>query len=287
MDYGPPPSWRPDVDQNRAEAYRGTVRDALGGLRNLEQLLGSLRVGPRALSSVLPDVSASCDPLAEAIEGLVALISTKIPDAEVIAASLRQQAKDSLSALASTLGAVEQQALNARNRLRLEEAVSSTARDIEACVELIDLLGEAVWGRTMQLQITEVVREAFRSSEPPGSSHPAVRLILLGGSQAGECVANPRAVVLMLHHLARWAIERVPTLTPVIQVNQTATERFELVIRQGSGSGEVRYAPGKRLLPVTEQALQIAARTMRLGMHLSPETGEVRMEFPSTAPANP
>lgn len=284
MDFGQPPSWRPDVDQNRAEAYRGTVRDALGGLRNLEQLLGSLRVGPRALSSVLPDVSASCAPLAEAIDGLVAIITAKLPDAEVIAASLRQQTRERLNTLAGALAAVEQQSLNARNRLRLEEVVSSATRDIEASIELIDLLGEAVWGRTMQLQISEVVREAFRSSDPPGTTQPAVRLILKAAYQAGECIANPRGLVLMLHHLARWAIERVPTLTPMLQVTQTASERTELVIGRGSGTGEVRYAPGKRLLPMTELALQIAARTMGLGLQLNAETGEVRVEFPSTWP---
>ncbi|HMA95263.1 MAG TPA: hypothetical protein VKP30_21385 [Polyangiaceae bacterium] len=286
MDFGQPPSWRPDVEQNRADAYRGTVRDALGGLRNLEQLLGSLRVGPRALSSVLPDVSASCVPLAEAIDGLVAIIIGKLPDAEVIAATLRQHTRDSLNTLRGALATVEQQTLNARNRLRLEEVVSSATRDIEASVELIDLLGEAVWGRTMQLQISEVVREAFRSSDPPGSSQPAVRLILKAGHQAGECVANPRGLVLMLHHLARWAIERVPTLTPVLQVTETAPEHFELVIGQGSGTGEVRYAPSKRLLPMTELALQIAARTMRLGLQLNAESGEVRVEFPSTEPTS-
>ena len=81
MEFGQPPSWRPDVDQFRAEVYRGTVRDALGGLRNLEQLLGSLRVGPRALLSVFPEFQACCAPLGDAITGLSIIISTQLVEA--------------------------------------------------------------------------------------------------------------------------------------------------------------------------------------------------------------
>src|SRR5512145_1778705 len=104
MEYGQPPSWRPDVDHSRAEAYRGTVRDALGGLRNLEQLLQSLRVGPRALTSVLPDVLSSCPALAQAIDGLAALVVSKVADAEEVAAGLTRLVHGRLDSLASVVG---------------------------------------------------------------------------------------------------------------------------------------------------------------------------------------
>lgn len=283
MDYGQPPSWRPDVDQSRVEAYRGTVRDALGGLRNLEQLLGSLRVGPRALTSVLPDVCSSCVPLAESIDGLGGLIVAKLPDAEATLTEVKRLTHLRLGAFESVLSSVEQQTLNAKHRLRLEEAVSETTRDVESIVELIDMLGEAAWGRVMPLRVSEVLREAYRSSDPPSSPQPAVRLVLVNASQPGECVANPRVLVHLLHHLARWSVGRVANMTPAVEIRAKQDHGLELLVHAADSSGEMRWAPGRRVLPMTDEALRVVARTMHLPFELSPETGEARMGFPSAA----
>jgi hypothetical protein len=280
MDYGQPPSWRPDVDQIRAEAYRGTVRDALWGLRNLEQLLGSLRVGPRALTSVLPDVCASCVPLAESIDGLAGLISSKLPGAEPIAQEIRQLIHLRLEGFASVLAAIEQQTLNAKHRLRLEEAVSEATRDVESVVELIDMLGEAGWGRVMPLRVSEVLREAYRSSDPPSSLQPAVRLVLVNANEPGECIANPRALVLMLHHLARWSVAQVPSMVPAVELRQDTRQSLELHVHEASASGEARWAPGRRVLPLTGDALKAAAQAMHFDLQLGAERGEALLGFP-------
>jgi hypothetical protein len=283
MQHGQPPSWRPDVEQFRAEAYHGTVRDALGGLRNLEQLLGSLRVGPRALSSVLPDVRSSCPALAEAIDGLAALVVSKLSDAESIAVGVRQVTHTRLDALAIAIESVERQTLNAKNRLRIEEAVSGATRDIEATIALIDMLGEVAWGRMMPLDISEVAREAYRSSEPPSIPQPAVRLTLISDNACGEHVASPHALVLILHHLVRWFASCVPNVSPLVSVTLGETQQVEIHIRQAATAGEVRWAPGGRLLPVSEDALRIAASAMHLDLELVATSGRVRLVFPPTS----
>jgi hypothetical protein len=287
MEFGQPPSWRPDVDQFRAEAYRGTVRDALGGLRNLEQLLGSLRVGPRALSSVLPDVRSSCPALAEAIDGLAALVVTKLPDAQSVTAELCQLTHARLDTLTSEIGAGGQQSLNAKNRLRLEDAVSNATRDIESVIELVDVLGEVAWGRTMPLDISEVAREAFRSSEPPGSTQPALRLMLRSDTTSGEHVSSPRALTLMLQHLVRWSVGCVPSMIPVVSVALRSHQQVEVSIQEGPTVGEARWAPGRDLLPGSEDVLRIAARGLQLELTLDRSTGQVRIVFPSTTAIAP
>ncbi len=287
MEYGQPPSWRPDVEQFRAEAYRGTVRDALGGLRNLEQLLGSLRVGPRALTSVLPDVRSSCPALCEAIDGLATLVVGKLPDAEGIAVALRKLTRGRLDSLAAEIGALEQQSLNAKNRLRLEEAVSNAARDIEAIVDLVDVLGEVAWGRTMSLDISEVAREAYRSSEPAGSPQPAFRLTLVSDSTSGEHVSSPRALTLILQHLVRWSVGCVPNMIPVVAVMLRQNQQVEITIQEGPSAGEARWVSGRRLLPLSEEVLRIAASAMQLHLELHRDTGQVRLVFPSTTATLP
>jgi hypothetical protein len=283
MQHGQPPSWRPDVDQFRAETYRGTVRDALGGLRNLEQLLGSLRVGPRALLSVLPDVRSNCPALAEAIDGLAALVVSKLADAEGIAVGVRQVTHARLGALANAIESVERQTLSAKNRLRIEEAVSGAAGDIEATVELIDMLGEVAWGRTMPLDLLEVAREAYRSSEPSGSHQPAIRLTLVSDNACGDHVASPHALVRILHHLVRWFAGYVPNVDPVVSVVMGETHQVEVHVQQAATTGEVRWAPGGRLLPVSEDALRVATSAMHLDLELVATSGRVRLVFPRTS----
>ena len=39
------------------------MRDTVGGIHNLQHLLSSVKVGPKALARVIPFVHASCEPL--------------------------------------------------------------------------------------------------------------------------------------------------------------------------------------------------------------------------------
>lgn len=281
MEFGQPPSWRPDVDQYRAGAYRGTVRDALGGLRNLEQLLGSLRVGPRALSSILPDVRTSCPALANAIVGLIDLLGSRLPDARAIVTGLSASTQSRVDELTRAIESVARQSLNAKNRLRLEEAVSTVTRDIEAIVDLVDMLGEVAWGRTMSLDVSEVAREAYRAGEPPTAPQPAVRLTLSGENSSGEHLASPRALVLILHHLVRWSVSQAPGTVPVVTVRQGEEKRVEVLVEAGNPGGELCWVPGRRHLPLTESVLRCATNAMNLQLELRNESGESRLLFPS------
>src|SRR6476620_5007207 len=68
MKSGLPPSSHAFVRGTAAlETERGNLRESLGGLRNLAQLLHSLRVGSRPLSNVLPAARDACDPLRQAM----------------------------------------------------------------------------------------------------------------------------------------------------------------------------------------------------------------------------
>lgn len=276
MQYGQPPSWRPDREQLAVEAYRGTVRDALGGLRNLEQLLGSLRVGPRALLSVLPDVQSCCVPLADALSGSLAIVAEKLPGARTIAESLSETARSRLGQLEGVFVGISQSTFNARARLRLEEQVVLTSREIEAIVELIDLLGEVAWGRRMPISLTEVAREAFRSSEPPSvgkstpSSRSAIRLTLSTGIPNTERDTCPRALVLILTQLVRLRVRDMPTLVPHVSFSLQSDNAVTIGIEAQSHSGEVRWAAGRYVLAETEACLKLAAEALAL-----------RLEFPA------
>jgi hypothetical protein len=86
-------------------------------------------------------------------------------------------------------------------------------------------------------------------------------------------------LVLMLQHLARWSVGRVPNLTPAVQI-RAREDQLDLLLAAAEGTGELRWAPGRRVLPMTDDALQVAARAMHLRLRLMPETGEAQISFP-------
>jgi hypothetical protein len=279
MQYGQPPSWRPDHDYLRVEAYRGTVRDALGGLRNLEQLLGSLRVGPRALLSVFPDIQACCAPLGDAFFGLSSIISTKLVLSADVTKKLNETSQIAIKTLEAAVNQARVTTFNAKSRLRLEQLVSSVSRDIEGCFELIELLGEVAWGRTMPISLAEMAREAFRSSEPPSLAKASVRLTLSADIPNIERNLSPRALALVLNLLVRWSVRNSPELVPRVVFVALPDESVEVRVEPNHGTGELRFATGRQILPEAEQCLSIAAEVMGLKLEFLPEKDTLVLVF--------
>jgi hypothetical protein len=74
----PPPESRTDsLGSAELDAARGTLREALSALRNFAELLHSVRVGSKALISVLPDVAAGCAPMRATVESLLDAVAAQ------------------------------------------------------------------------------------------------------------------------------------------------------------------------------------------------------------------
>src|SRR3954467_15248088 len=79
----PPPESRSDpLGTAELNAARGTLREALSALRNFAELLHSVRVGSKAIISVLPDVAAGCAPMRATVDGLLAAVAGRTDLAE-------------------------------------------------------------------------------------------------------------------------------------------------------------------------------------------------------------
>ena len=83
MKSGLPPSSHAFVRGTAAlDIERGNLRESMAGLRNLAQLLHSLRVGTRPLSSVLPAARDACDPLRHAMGEILAAARSELRDSD-------------------------------------------------------------------------------------------------------------------------------------------------------------------------------------------------------------
>src|SRR5438105_2999359 len=135
-----PPSSR-SVDP-RLAATSGVVRDTVGGIHNLQHLLGSVKVGPKALARVIPFVHASCAPLIASAGDLPRDASVRLGKAESFE-ELSELVTRRMRELETVLGETRGEALRASDRLKLEAALSSSVRDLDGALELIELMVEA------------------------------------------------------------------------------------------------------------------------------------------------
>lgn len=280
MFYSQPPSWYPDPDsRGRVDTARGAVRDALGGLRNLEQLSSSMRVGPRSLSSVLPDVLASCVPLREGLDELITAVATHRFDTHATLGSLRSYAMPRIDELSEVLASSQRQPMQARNRLRLQQVVGRLAKELALVAELVDFLGLSVWSEPMAVTMQDLLLEAFRSSEPTGDPAELRRVILTPSRDDAELHTSPRASIPLLILLVRLLLDRHPGATPHVSVWRGDPGVSRVVISAGGGEGEPRWILSRPIIPAARECVHTAAQALGVKITVSDSVDNITAEF--------
>ena len=147
MKSGDPPSSHAFVRGTAAlDVERGNLRESLGGLRNLAQLLHSLRVGSRPLSSVLPAARDACDPLRNAMGEIVAAVRAALADNEA-ADRLDAYVGPRIQELETALTEASDRPLSVKMRLLLEERVTRLSQELDVARGLFVLLADSISGR--------------------------------------------------------------------------------------------------------------------------------------------
>jgi hypothetical protein len=135
------------------------MRDTVGAIHNLSHLLGSVRVGPKALARVIPDVHASCAPMIAAAGEL--LRATKGgPLGTAAVSELEELIVARMRELERALGRAKRTGLRASERLSLETALSSIIRDLDGALGLLELLVEASATGSVPVDVVDVIRES-------------------------------------------------------------------------------------------------------------------------------
>lgn len=233
----------------RLEAERGHLRDALGSVRNLAQVLHSVRVGPRSIESVLPDVRDSCAAIDSHAKTLLDSVAARLPDDaapdELLAWMLPRTRE-----LECELGAALGKPVNAKARLRLEQVVTRVSRELEAGRALVDLLDEAVRGARVQLDLAELLRHAHVSRDDGDRIEVRVAPDLVG-----EVSLNARVCSLVLGVGASLLRER-GTSAPLVRLGTGRS----LTLAADDAAGEVVSLPTLPLVAPTLTCAETAAR---------------------------
>jgi hypothetical protein len=176
---------------------RGIVRDALAAIGNLEHLLRSPRVGPRALAQVIPGLRGLCDPLLASVHEMLAQVrvSAELPV---------DGACDELAKFATTVcdrlrvSLASNAAMDARSRLAFESSIVHAGAELNSVLQLLDLLIRATERSDTELHIDEVVSVLFAPAARPIARKQAVTVVASYTGEATGFEANPHVLISLV-----------------------------------------------------------------------------------------
>jgi len=178
---------------------RGVLRDVLAAVRNLEDLLRSPRVGPRALAQVIPELKGFGPPLLVSVDQILRSVqeAADLPvDAAVAEVGAYAQAvggrlQDSLE---RALGA----ALDAKSRLSFESSLALAGAELNSVRQLLDLLIRATERSETELDVEEVVQVAFSAPSGNGRRANPVKVVASYARDGSEFRASAGVLVSLV-----------------------------------------------------------------------------------------
>jgi hypothetical protein len=287
MKSGLPPSSHAFVRGTAAlDIERGKLRESLGGLRNLAQLLHSLRVGSRPLSNVLPAARDACDPLRHAMGEILAAVHSSLGEAAA-ADSLQAFVEPRLRELESALTDASDKPLSVKTRLSLEESVTRLSQELDTARGLFDLLADSITARPMRLDVLDLSRQSF-GGPPSGGSWPRETLVATLSSDASELEVdvNPRAVTALL----AFGVELVAdpkdaTAIPHIRVSATAQNGCHISIeRDPTAAGEDLVLLRRGVISPTLPCVAAAARANGAALEFDASASRFSLTFSKAFP---
>jgi hypothetical protein len=280
-------------DAGALELARGNLRESLGGLRNLAQLLHSLRVGSRPLSNALPGARDACDPLRNAMNEILAHAREVLGD-DAASDTLDRYVTPRVQELETALTEAAERPLSVKLRLSLEERVTRLSQELNVARGLFDLLSDSIASRPIRLDLLELARQSF-SGPPSGGTWPRETLLAtLSRSDAElEVEADPRAATSLI----AWGVELVATppqdalQVPHIRVC-TREGGYHLLIEQGPPApGEDLMLRRRGVIEPTLPCVFAAARASGAVLDFDPNARRFSLTFGKAfrlaAPQNP
>lgn len=260
MPNGSPPSSRPYLgeDPSLVEA-RGTLRDALGALGNLDQLLRSLRVGPKAISAVLPDVLDSCGPARDAVRELLSRTGERLGSTSAVT-ELEQFFTPRLEELTQSIELATRTPMHARHRLELERVVTRLSSELEAGRALLDLLEAALAAPTIRLKLRELL-DQVTTAEFAKAAEP-LKTTLRGRVEDIELSVQPQVAMMLLTLGANLVVAGQEGGTPELSVEARPDGGCTIRFQMGTGAGETLLLPRQVIVPPTLTCVETAATKM-------------------------
>jgi len=260
----------------------GVLRDALAAVINLETLLRSPKVGPKALQMVVPGLLDQRRAVTEAMAALLAHIAD---DERVHGAmcDILAEVTAGRERFGNALDRASKAGLfTARERLSFQAEVERFRCEMQAFDELVRLLVSAKQARPTELDLREAIEHAFlrsqrevaRENRPPNVT---VRLSL--PHQRWTLVARP-SIVTPLVTIAVALVHRATGNEPSIVAEARDDGWLRLIVSEPTSSaGEVFSIQTPVLVPCSVPCAQAAAQAAGGAFEVSPDERSVEIRW--------
>ena len=280
----PPPESRADpVASAELDAARGTLREALSALRNFAELLHSVRVGSKALVSVLPDVAAGCAPMRDTVDGLLSAVASRAELSEASSA-LQSYFAPRLARLDQELASAGLRPLSAKSRLGLEQVITRLSLELDTARGLLDLLVDAVSNRSLRVDLAELVHQSF-SGPPSGSAWNREHIVAtMSFVQAGvEVELNPR-IVTALFGLGVELVAQGGEGTPHVLLESDPSGGYRVNIeRRSAPEGDDLVLIARGVIDPTLTCLKAVAQISGVSLAWEEQAASLHFAFPELA----
>lgn len=282
MDSERPPSSREEAFGGATVAdARGALREALGAVRNLAQLLHSLRVAPKSLAQVLPDVLEACTPMRASVRTLLDAVA-ETAEVEPARRALEAFFDPRIAELEAALRESTARSLTAKSRLALEDVVAKCSFELGAARELLQLLENSLCERRVRLVPRELVRESFSTPPSARSEGRALVSAMLSSQEfAQEIEIRPRVAMFLIGVGVELVGSRPGRETPHIRISNDALGTCTIRIhRLANATGEPLVLASRGILEPTLPCLQAAAAVTGGELKWSPASEEFSLSYP-------
>ena len=263
------------------EAAHGSVRDGLAALRNLENLLKSPRIGPRALEQVVSEVLPGSRPLGEAFDVLVDLIGRRNGNVPLVS-DLNDFSKQRIDRLDNALVRASESDMGAKARLSLEAEVGRLASELDALRRLVDLLDAATSLAPTDLDLNAVATVALAKLAAP-NPRPQ-RIVHVGFSQSPQSAtvfADPR-VVIPLIAVALGLVARAGVRFIELVARSKPNGETLLACAAEGGDSQMRTpCVPPRIIAPTLAAARLAAKTLGGRFEYDDATQQAELTIPA------
>jgi hypothetical protein len=244
----------------------GALRESLSALGNLEGLLRSLKVSPKAVSAVLPDVLGDCQPLLASLTELRSEFGSLDDHGCLI--EIEQSVRGANERLQEVLASAKRPTLNASTRLRAQVAVAAAVRELGATLPLLELLKDikSASGTVNWVEALWLSRSGDQSPSPGGL---AVDVVVNAEGEAPIAGLLPRAALNMVRLGAALVLEKGSPLRVAFEKRQ---DLHLLVIDRTPSEGHRVRLLIPREVNATKRCLQAAAAALNLSLSLNPDS---------------
>jgi hypothetical protein len=176
----------------------GALKDTIGAVGNLDELLRSPRVAPKAVSAVLPDMAATLPALRAELEATQALLAGRFDprSVEQVCAFIL----DDVAALTQALAEAtpNQRALTASTRLALERKVDKLQQRLLGALPLCELLVELWREPSLPIDVHELLVLLRQGDQSHGLRGEALQVTLRASEVPVWLRCSPRAALTMI-----------------------------------------------------------------------------------------